>query len=124
MSPFSNEGCEVSTGFLFSHPCGLPAGALCPRCGKSVCDAHLTTQQEALVCTGCAMLGDEDPEDDGSTTTDSDDASAYYDDYGYYGSGSSWARGSSKDPHDFTEADGESLRHEDDSSFEEDLGGS
>ncbi|MFY2556827.1 hypothetical protein ACN469_04300 [Corallococcus terminator] len=125
MSPFSTDGCEVSTGFLFSHACGLPAGALCPRCGKRVCDAHLSSNQEgALVCTSCAAAGDDGSEDDGSTHEDSDDASSYYEDYGYYGSGSSWSRGSSKDPHDFTEADGESLRHEQDASFEEDLGGS
>ncbi|WP_338873152.1 hypothetical protein [Myxococcus stipitatus] len=119
MSPFSSEGCEVSTGFLFSRPCGMPAGALCPRCGQRACDAHLTSVEGALVCTSCGAQDSGDSEDEGD-----EDARTYYQDYGYYGSGSSWGRGTSRDPNDFTEADGESLRREEDAAFEEDLGGS
>lgn len=131
MSPFPlREGpCQASTGFLFAHECGQPAAASCPRCGKRVCDTHLVAAAEELVCSTCAEADDEGHE--GGTTShsdsapDEDDPSYYYKDYGYYGPGSSLGGGSSsRDSNDFTEADGESLRHEDDTSFEEDLGGS
>ncbi|WP_240359265.1 hypothetical protein [Pyxidicoccus trucidator] len=133
-SPMSEGLCQESTGFLFSHECGLPAGAGCPRCGKRVCDAHLTSAGGELVCATCAEDTEEGDESDSDSDSDSgpdsdsspaeDDPSYYYKDYGYYGPGSSWAGSGAKDPNDFTEADGESLRHEGDSSFEEDLGGS
>ncbi|AGC49083.1 hypothetical protein MYSTI_07811 [Myxococcus stipitatus DSM 14675] len=119
MSPSSADGCEVSSGFLFAHACGLPTSSLCPRCGRRVCAVHMTTLDGAEVCSTCGGLGAGDSEDEGD-----EDASTYYQDYGYYGSGSSWGRGTSRDPHDFTEADGESLRREEDAAFEEDLGGS
>jgi cobalamin biosynthesis protein CobT len=119
--------CELEGGFLFSHECGQPAGAQCMRCSKRVCDAHLTASEGGeMLCQTCAE-GEEDDEgddvDDSSSHSD-DDPSYYYEDYGYYGSGSSWNSGASKDPNDFTEADGQSLRNEDDAAFEEDLGGS
>ncbi len=127
--------CEQEGGFLFSHACGLPAGTLCSRCGKRVCDVHLAAEAEGMFCQTCAEEEDDDEGDgheEGSDASE-DDPSYYYEDYGYYGSGSSWSQGSQgsqgssgsgHDPHDFTEADGESLRHEDDAAFEEDLGGS
>lgn len=114
--------CLETTGFLFSHPCGRAAGAACTRCGKSVCDAHLVALGMELVCTTCSREQSDESED--SEHAGEDDPSYYYEDYGYYGRGSPWSRHSSHDPHDFTEADGESLRHEDDASFEEDMGGS
>ncbi|MBZ4412728.1 hypothetical protein OWM54_23140 [Myxococcus sp. MISCRS1] len=115
MSPASaNPGCQVRLGFLLPHECGAPASIPCELCGKLACELHLTSQEDQTVCTGCA----------GVLSGESDEASTYYDDYGYYGRGASWGGGSSRDPHDFTEADGESLRHEEDASFEEDLGGS
>ncbi|MCP3102604.1 hypothetical protein LZ198_27390 [Myxococcus sp. K15C18031901] len=111
------ETCQVATGFLFTRECGLPAEALCPNCGRRVCDAHLTSTEEgALVCTACAGTATRETEDD---------ASYYYDDYGYYGGPNSfWGQRTSRDPHDFTEADGGSLRHEGDAAFEEDMVGS
>lgn len=119
--------CEQEGGFLFSHACGQPAGTLCSRCGKRVCDMHLAAEAEGMFCETCAEEEDDEGEDgdgEGGSDTSEDDPSYYYEDYGYYGSGSSWSRGASNDPNDFTEADGESLRHEDDAAFEEDLGGS
>ncbi len=133
MSPASlpTGPCEQTTGFLFSHECGVPAAAACPRCGKRVCDAHLSAVGGELLCTTCAEEEDEDADDaesegdaDSDASTDEDDPSYYYQDYGAYGPGSAWSRGGGTDPNDFTEADGESLRHEEDASFEEDLGGS
>lgn len=109
--------CLETAGFLFSHPCSRPASTECSRCGKRICDEHTSTLEDGLVCASCYRASDE------SDSEDSDDPSYYYDDYGYYGSGG-WGSGGARDANDFTEADGESLRHEDDASFEEDLGGS
>ena len=122
--------CEEGTGFLFTHACGQPAAASCPRCGKRLCDAHLVAEGGELLCATCAEAEDGDDEGaEGGSTTDStpdeDDPSYYYKDYGYYGPRAVFGgQASSKDPNDFTEADGQSLRNEDDASFEEDLGGS
>ncbi|MCP3143091.1 hypothetical protein [Pyxidicoccus xibeiensis] len=119
--------CQDEGGFLFPHPCGRPASASCMRCGKLVCGRHLSTVDAELVCSTCAREdSDDDSEDETQTSAreDEDDPSYYYEDYGYYGPGSSLGGDKGHDPNDFTEADGESLRHEDDASFEEDLGGS
>ena len=128
MSLPSEAPCQESTGFLFSHECGQPMAATCGRCGKIVCKDHVTFAEAETLCLSCAEADDEDDggEADGDTDSslDEDDPSYYYKDYGYYGPGSVWGRGSSNDSNDFTEADGESLRNEDDASFEEDLGGS
>jgi hypothetical protein len=74
-----------------------------------------------LLCTRCGAE-DSDEDEDSDSDTSEDDPSYYYEGYGYYGPSSPGSQG--QDPNDFTEADGESLRHEDDASFEEDLGGS
>ncbi|QSQ21842.1 hypothetical protein JY651_42965 [Pyxidicoccus parkwayensis] len=128
MSFFTEGPCQYRTGFLFAHECGRLAGATCSKCGKRVCDMHLTALGEGLVCASCAEDDDGDEDSEGGSdsdvdSSDEDDPSYYYKDYGYYGPGSTWSR-DGNDPHDFTEADGESLRHEEDASFEEDLGGS
>lgn len=121
--------CEQSLGFLLPRSCGAPVAAQCLLCGKSVCQDHLSQVDAQTVCVSCAgdldeEGGDADVDTDADAYSREDDPSYYYKDYGYYGSGSSWAGGASGDPNDFTEADGESLRNEDDASFEEDLGGS
>ncbi|NMO18003.1 hypothetical protein HPC49_14845 [Pyxidicoccus fallax] len=128
MSPPSEAPCQETTGFLFSHACGEPMEAACDRCGKILCRDHVSSVQGESLCMTCAEEeeddeGDEGADSDSDSSPTEDDPSYYYDDYGYYG-GSTWGGGSSKDPNDFTEADGESLRNEDDASFEEDLGGS
>ncbi|MFP2930589.1 hypothetical protein ACLESO_36405 [Pyxidicoccus sp. 3LG] len=101
------------------------------RCEKRICALHLALVEGETRCSTCAREGADDDEDsdeterDSGRSTDEDDPSYYYEDYGYYGPGSSVGGGdTAHDPNDFTEADGESLRHEDDASFEEDLGGS
>ncbi|MFP2903818.1 hypothetical protein ACLESD_01855 [Pyxidicoccus sp. 3LFB2] len=135
--PMPEGTCQESTGFLFSHECGLPAAAACGRCGKRVCDDHLTSMDSELVCETCAENQEDDADEtesgseagseagsESDSAPDEDAPSYYYQGYGYYGPGSSWAGSGAKDPNDFTEADGESLRQEGDGSFEEDLGGS
>ncbi|MBJ6764982.1 hypothetical protein JGU66_29815 [Myxococcaceae bacterium JPH2] len=111
--------CMETAGFLFSRPCSRDAVEQCTYCQKAICMAHARPRETGTLCTSCARLMPVSPGDGSSM----DDPSYYYDSYGYYGS-SSWGHGSSRDPHDFTEADGESLRQEDDASFEEDMGGS
>ncbi|MCY1040819.1 hypothetical protein OV208_05740 [Corallococcus sp. bb12-1] len=129
MSPSfaSAEHCLETSGFLFSHACERGASTQCMRCQKPVCVLHTRMLDGAeSVCVSCARTADNGDENrDGSETDwDEDDPSYYYDGYGYYGRDAWAASGTSHDRNDFTEADGESLRREDDASFEEDLGGS
>ncbi|QAT81854.1 hypothetical protein EJ065_0245 [Corallococcus coralloides] len=131
MSPSfaSAEPCLETSGFLFSHPCERGATTQCMRCQKPICLMHLRTLDGAeTVCVMCARTADNGDENrDLSNTSDEDDPSYYYEDYGYYGRDAwrgSGSASSGSDPNDFTEADGESVRREDDASFEEDLGGS
>ncbi|RKG81937.1 hypothetical protein [Corallococcus terminator] len=128
MSPSfaSAEHCLETSGFLFSHACERGASTQCSRCQKPVCALHTRMLDDGEVCVSCARTADNGDENrDGSETDwDEDDPSYYYDGYGYYGRGAWTASGTSHDRNDFTEADGESLRREDDASFEEDLGGS
>ncbi len=117
--------CQENVGFLFSHACGGDAALACMRCAKPLCAAHLRSAGGESLCAQCAREHEDSTEE--QHAADEDDPSYYYNDYGYYGAasaGSSWGRGSSHDANDFTEADGESLRREDDASFEEDMGGS
>ena len=122
--PLPSGTCEQTTGFLFSHPCGQPVSVACMRCGQLVCEEHVSAVDAELLCVTCAQDDDGEGDNETASTTPEDDPSYYYDGYGYYGPGSSWGGGASRDPNDFTEADGESLRREDDASFEEDPGGS
>ncbi|WP_223641055.1 hypothetical protein [Corallococcus sp. EGB] len=132
MSPSfpSAEQCLETSGFLFSHPCERGATTQCMRCQKPICVLHMRTLDgEETVCVTCARAADNGDEnrDASSSEYDEDDPSYYYEDYGYYGRDAWRGSGSSSsgtDRNDFTEADGESVRREDDASFEEDLGGS
>jgi len=110
--------CQENVGFLFSHACGGAAAMACMRCAKPVCDRHLTSMGMEMLCPACARTHASDTSGHGGSNEDH--PSYYYDDYGYYGA----ASGGSHDANDFTEADGESLRREDEASFEEDMGGS
>ncbi|MFB1483393.1 hypothetical protein [Corallococcus sp. RDP092CA] len=133
MSPSfaSAEQCLETSGFLFSHPCERGASTQCMRCQKPICALHARALDgEEVVCVTCARAADNGDEnrDASGSEDDEDDPSYYYEDYGYYGRdawrGSGPASSSGPDRDDFTEADGESVRREDDASFEEDLGGS
>ncbi|MBN9681192.1 MULTISPECIES: hypothetical protein [unclassified Corallococcus] len=133
MSPSfaSAEQCLETSGFLFSHPCERGATTQCMRCQKPICLLHMRTLDGGeAVCVTCARAadnGDENRDPSDTSDFDEDDPSYYYEDYGYYGRDAwrgSGASSSGSDPNDFTEADGESVRREDDASFEEDLGGS
>ncbi|NNB85783.1 hypothetical protein HI113_13735 [Corallococcus exiguus] len=131
MSPSfaSAEQCLETSGFLFSHPCERGATTQCMRCQKPICLMHMRTLDGGeAVCVACARAADNGDENrDPSDTSHDDDPSYYYEDYGYYGRDAWRGSGSSSsgsDPNDFTEADGESVRREDDASFEEDMGGS
>ena len=125
----SAEHCLETSGFLFSHSCERAAATQCMRCQKPVCALHMRMPDGAeTLCVSCARTadnGDENRDASNSAYAD-DDPSYYYDGYGYYGRGAWTTAGGSRshDKNDFTEADGESLRREDDASFEEDLGGS
>ncbi|AFE03358.1 hypothetical protein COCOR_00231 [Corallococcus coralloides DSM 2259] len=127
--PSDKPQCQETSGFLFSHPCERGATTQCMRCQKSICLLHMRTLDGGEVaCVMCARTADNGDENrELSNTSDEDDPSYYYEDYGYYGRDAWRGSGSSSsgsDPNDFTEADGESVRREDDASFEEDLGGS
>ncbi|RKH45482.1 hypothetical protein D7X96_13910 [Corallococcus interemptor] len=129
--PSATPQCQETSGFLFSHPCERGSTTQCMRCQRAICLLHMRTLDGAeTVCVTCARAADNGDENrDPSDTSDEDDPSYYYEDYGYYGrdawrgSGAS-SSSSGNDRNDFTEADGESVRREDDASFEEDLGGS
>jgi hypothetical protein len=40
-------------GTLISHPCGLPAAAICTQCGQGACPRHLSGQKAGL-CVTCS----------------------------------------------------------------------
>ncbi|AEI64003.1 hypothetical protein [Corallococcus macrosporus] len=113
--------CQENVGFLFSHGCGSPAAMTCMRCAMPLCEQHMTPVGAEMLCARCAREHEDSTGDRGAV--DEDDPSYYYEDYGYYGAATS-GHGRAHDANDFTEADGESLRREDDASFEEDMGGS
>ena len=74
------------------------------------------------VCTTCAR---KTTDTRNRTRTDDPylDRGYYYDSYGYYGAGY-WGHDYYYDDHDFTEADGMSMRDETDDAFENDMGAS
>ncbi|NOJ80643.1 hypothetical protein [Myxococcus xanthus] len=113
--------CQENVGFLFSHGCGSPAAMTCMRCAMPLCELHVTSVGAEMLCATCARQHEDYAGE--RSGVDEDHPSYYYDNYGYYGSASSGS-GRAHDANDFTEADGASLRHEDDASFEEDMGGS
>ena len=120
--------CQDRSGFLFSHDCPRNASAMCTRCGMGLCEQHSHMLDAEVLCTSCAKQArEEDSEHEGDSEPSGweDDpylySSYHYEGYGYYGRGY-W--GHEHDPHDFTEADGESLLTEGHGDFEEDMGGS
>ena len=129
--------CQETAGFLFSHPCGRAASSECVDCSKAVCAQHLKEIAGALVCVACAKaLLDEKRKAGGRAEREQveryqDDpyfyGSSRYEGYGSYRRGQ-WGYGyysqTRHDPHDFTEADGESFASEGDEGWEQDMGGS
>lgn len=48
------SGCAQKSGFLTLFSCGDPVVAMCAKCGKAVCAAHL---QPGSTCPDCAVPG-------------------------------------------------------------------
>jgi len=117
--------CAETSGFLFQHPCTEQAGGACQRCGKPVCTRHIHATPTGLMCTTCAKQETRTARQQGRRAVWDDNPYLYdvyyYSGYGYYGRGS-W--GYHLFDHDFTEADGGSVRSESDSDWEHDMGGS
>lgn len=114
--------CQENVGFLFSHGCGNPAAMTCMQCAMPLCEQHVSPLSAEMLCSACARQHGGSTGDRRGVTEDH--PSYYYDNYGYYRGTALAGSGRAHDANDFTEADGESLRHEDDASFEEDMGGS
>ena len=121
--------CNEKSGFLFSHACDRLPVQNCSRCQKPICQEHAHVQDAgAMICTSCARRLDARNEQRGYQGRR---GHRYYD--GYYGDpyfygrpyGYGWGmhrhRHHHHDPHDFTEADGESFNSHDDVDFESDL---
>jgi len=130
--------CNERSGFLFSHNCDRFDTSRCIHCEKPICEEHTTPTVEGAVCTSCAKndVGHVEEETDnsypgGRRQRHSHDhydpyfyGGYYYSDYGRY-HGRRWGHqhhNSLHDDNDFTEADSESLSHQDNEDFESDLG--
>lgn len=121
---WDSSRCNESSGFLFRHECLHPADARCERCGKPVCEDHLDRLYGKQLCTTCSRkqsyrggtARDRRHADDPYTAGD-----YYYGDYGSYGGYRRAHSSREHDPHDFTEADSESLASEMDNDFENDM---
>ena len=119
--------CREKAGFLFSHTCNNIAVGECSLCGKQVCEDHWPTIESVRLCTTCARKAVDD--DARRATTKYDDYNPYFYSYrtyrgwGYYGAGC-WGidyvgTPGAGDSTDFTEADGESVRVEEETGFEQ-----
>jgi len=135
MSEWEKGICNEKSGLLFSHPCDRLQRNTCGRCLRPICVDHTHTDpvggQE--ICTTC-MRGSQDRQQqaqDDHSNPRSRHYGHYHDPYfygsyygGYWGVGG-YASGTSyhhhHDPHDFTEADGESFRVQSDDGFESDM---
>ncbi|MAD80759.1 MAG: hypothetical protein CMJ50_07950 [Planctomycetaceae bacterium] len=122
--------CNEKSGFLFSHECFRSPIGNCSSCQKPVCEDHSHAFDGNVLCTSCAKKDrkrrgrDETGRQYGpSRHYDDHDpyfyggyyyGATYYDSYHHHGS-------SVHDPHDFTEADAESLASEGDEGFESDM---
>jgi hypothetical protein len=115
------NSCNEKAGFLFAHDCSRPTAGNCSRCLKPICNDHSHHRMGVIMCTSCARVDEQQRH-----STDDDD---YYRDdpyfYGGYNYGhhyrDTYGHSRRNDPHDFTEADGESLRGEGDEHFESDM---
>ncbi len=130
--------CNEKSGFLFNHECFQPPDDVCMKCQKPVCSDHshelLGRQESGVLCTSCVkkdrkQLGKRQAREMGqhdgnySGHYDSYDEPYFWGGY-YYGTTHqhSGVSGVASDPHDFTEADAESLQAADDGEgFETDM---
>ena len=116
--------CNEKSGFLFSHACDRPASVSCGHCDKPVCGDHLHSVEGQSVCTSCAKRQKSQAGNRTNRHYDRYDDDPYF--YGgyYYGSGFhsfGYRSASQHDPHDFTEADSESLLSDHEDGFENDM---
>lgn len=141
MNQWEKGICNEKAGLLFSHPCDRMQKNHCQRCERPICQDH--THQDPIggqeVCTTCLKQSRQKQQDANrgrnnlSSYEDHDHFhnDHYHDPY-FYGTyyGSHWGTGgygsfthsrSHHDPHDFTEADGESFRVQSDEGFESDM---
>lgn len=131
---FDPNRCNETSGFLFSHACERRSVKKCTQCMKPICEEHsseFASPEETVLCTSCAKA--RIPEKDkgnsrgrgGSSRNDRyhDHDPYFYGGY-YYGSGyhsGGYMSSSRHDPHDFTEADSQSLVGDSDEGFESDM---
>ena len=120
--------CNETAGFLFSHDCMRPPQVNCERCGKPVCGEHSRQEDGQVFCVGCVrkrssrhrgMRG-------GHHRDHYYHDPYFYGGYYYYAyddtmSGHGYHDLMHDDPHDFTDADAESLQAGDED-FENDMG--
>lgn len=119
--------CQEKAGFLFSHSCNNIAVGECSLCGKQVCEDHWPTIDSVRLCTACGRKGIRENQGTQPAARFSGNPYFYgyaiYSGWGYYGPGV-WGTdvaGTSSvgDSNDFTEADGESVRAEEETGFEQ-----
>ena len=121
--------CAERAGFLFSHDCPRIAAKQCSACGKAICQDHTVVDAQSLVCTTCAKKSrrEDDTENQEDQVHEQRHSPffyhSYYSGWGSYGRGQ-WGHSHYHDPHDFTEADGESLMAASEEDFAHDMSGS
>lgn len=130
--------CNEKSGFLFSHECFQPPDDVCMKCQKPICSDHahelLGAKQGGVLCTSCVkkdrkQLGKRQAREVGRSSGnyhenyDTYDEPYFWSGY-YYATAYQHSEPSARvsDPHDFTEADAESLQGADDGEgFETDM---
>lgn len=122
--PWDEDFCNETSGFLFNHDCQRAPINHCGQCNKPICDEHSHQNQSEILCTECAKKIRQHGSRQRGQAEDYQDWNDPYFYAGYYYGSSytgSYHAASRNDPHDFTEADGESLDHESDEGFENDM---
>ena len=124
--------CNDRSGFLFQHDCDRLPVSTCCQCQKPVCESHTHYVDNEAHCISCAKR---DQKEQRRAATGQrrrrqdydhyDDPYFYGDDYyqgygryrpGYWGY-THYSVWSSRDSHDFTSGDAESMMHEGDGDF-------
>lgn len=125
MTQWMDNVCNETAGFLFRHECYRPPRGACAECDKPICDEHQKEVEGQVLCVKCARsnLGVGRARGRRSPYY----GNYYYDPYfygGYHYQGyhDDWRRrGPLHDPHDFTDADAESLLNAGDQDWEDDM---